>query len=306
MDTESIYITPLTLVEVEFRFTVQDIYGRKCPALIRYQYPLYFKDYFLRSELVLAQNGLVSLNPRFTKDTLYNSRKSKFVSKTKREYPRFWGNLLITFSPDYSSLPQEEIERLSKADKLKAVLVQLPVYVRYDGDLKNIMLSPQQYDYPLGEKWDEVIEEMLTLHKWVNKVITKPEYDRLWYAATLYHKSICIIDSVIVPKNYTVPASVSKNLVLEFKQYKSIPGTTKTYRIDAANTNTMTQKHIHVFYDGEQIYAMNVDGTPHDGSKCVLSKKDQKFLKDMGFTVPQDGILELYTFKDGSHTLLCD
>ena len=158
----------------------------------------------------------------------------------------------------------------------------------------------------IGEKWDEVIEEMLTLHKWVNKVITKPEYDRLWYAATLYHKSICIIDSVIVPKNYTVPASVSKNLVLEFKQYKSIPGTTKTYRIDAANTNTMTQKHIHVFYDGEQIYAMNVDGTPHDGSKCVLSKKDQKFLKDMGFTVPQDGILELYTFKDGSHTLLCD
>jgi hypothetical protein len=36
----------------------------------------------------------------------------------------------------------------------------------------------------------------------------------------------------------------------------------------------------------------NKDGSAHDGSKATLSKKEIKFLKSIGFTPPQDGILE--------------
>jgi hypothetical protein len=89
-----------------------------------------------------------------------------------------------------------------------------------------------------------------------------------------------------------VLVSETNDLLTEWEQYKTIPGTTYTYRYDSANTNTSTQDHIHVFYDGKQLFAINRDGTTHDGSKAQLSKKQIDFLKSKGFNVPQNGLLE--------------
>ena len=294
-----------TSVEVEFKFYVQDIHGRKCPALIRYQYPLWISDYFLRSEQILVNKGLAGYKPTFRKIVLYNSQIGDLVSRTIQDY-QYWGNLLITFNPDCSSLSLEDLERLTFDNKLKIFLIKLPLYVQYNGNRKELLIPHQNYDFPLGTKWDDVRFEITNLHKLIHNTFSKRGFNRLLNDAFLYYKSICVIDSVIVPESYTIPSQALENLVLEYNQYKNIPGTTKTYRIDPANTNTMTQKHIHVFFNGEQIYAMNVDGTPHDGSKCVLSKKDQEFLKKMGFAVPEGGILEMYTFCDGTQTLICD
>jgi hypothetical protein len=44
--------------------------------------------------------------------------------------------------------------------------------------------------------------------------------------------------------------------------------------------------------DGNQLYALNIDGTTHDGSKARLGTKELSFLKSIGFTPPKDGILE--------------
>ena len=145
-------------------------------------------------------------------------------------------------------------------------------------------------------------EKLLNLHKLVNNELPNRDFEHLWNEAFSFYSSFCIVDAIVVPENYIIPTCRSSELILEFKQYKNIPGTTKTYRIDAANTNTNTQKHIHVYFDGEQLYAINVDGTPHDGSKYKLSKKDQAFLRDMRFVVPENGILEMYFFKDKPNT----
>jgi len=84
-------------------------------------------------------------------------------------------------------------------------------------------------------------------------------------------------------------------LILEWEQYKNIPKTNFNYRYDTGNTNTKTSDHIHVFSKNNQIYAINIDGTPHDGSKARLGSKEVKFLKSIGFTPPANGLLEWIT-----------
>ncbi|MBK8949046.1 MAG: hypothetical protein IPM68_09375 [Flavobacteriales bacterium] len=85
-------------------------------------------------------------------------------------------------------------------------------------------------------------------------------------------------------------------LLLEYEQYKQIPKTNKWYRFDSGDTNTKTQDHVHVYQGkNKQLYAINQDGTPHDGSKAQLGKKEMRFLTSLGFTPPADGILEWIT-----------
>jgi|GEM_PF-4137684 len=305
MDTESIQITVHTPVEVEFKFFVKDLKGRNHPAIIRYHYPLFFKEYFSRAESILANTILEEFKPKLTYDTLYCFRKKAHVYNSIHGL-RFWDKLYITLNQDLSSLSLEEVGALSNEEKLKSTKVLLPLYVQYNGDRDYLLIPHQNYNYPIGSEWDDLIHVLLNLSKYVNGELSYRDYEQLCHEVCLYYSSFCIIDSIIVPEDYIIPIRVSNEIILEYKQYKNIPGTTKTYRIDAANTNTMTQKHIHVFYDGKQLYAINVDGTSHDGSKYILSKKDQSFLKDMGFTVPKDGILEKYSFQDGSLFLICE
>jgi len=85
---------------------------------------------------------------------------------------------------------------------------------------------------------------------------------------------------------------LEQELILEWEQYKKIPKTNLTYRYDTGNTNTKTKDHIHVFAKNNQLYAINIDGSAHDGSTAKLGSKEIKFLKSIGFTPPKDGILE--------------
>ncbi|GAB6057107.1 hypothetical protein JCM31598_02240 [Desulfonatronum parangueonense] len=49
-----------------------------------------------------------------------------------------------------------------------------------------------------------------------------------------------------------------------------IPGTKNSYRVDPENITTRTIKHSHVYAkpkgEGKFIYAVNIDGSGHDGS----------------------------------------
>lgn len=97
-----------------------------------------------------------------------------------------------------------------------------------------------------------------------------------------------------------------KNYILEYDTYKSFLPTKCVYRLDKANNAPGQQEHIHVYSDknhNHQLYAINIDGTPHDGSKYQLNKKHQIALRALGFTVPKDGLLEWIDF-DGYGLLL--
>lgn len=83
-------------------------------------------------------------------------------------------------------------------------------------------------------------------------------------------------------------------LLLEWEQYKKIPKTNLTYRYDTGQNRPGMEDHIHVYLGNSknQVYAINKSGSTHDGSKAQLGKKEIKFLKDLGFTPPPNGLLE--------------
>lgn len=101
------------------------------------------------------------------------------------------------------------------------------------------------------------------------------------------------IDAILVEENSEECQILQqRGLIVEHNVYKPFGKTTLTYRIDKGDGSPGHQTHIHVYSKSGQLYAMNIDGTTHDGSKAQLSKKAQKILLDLGFNVPKDGILE--------------
>ena len=294
MDTDRIQINIDTPVEVEFHFPIKDVSGKSHQAMIRYQYPLFVKDYFSRAESILANKVFEGIKIRLTKDTLYSSRKRWIIQKNTSGL-RFVGNVLVSINPSICDLSFEVIQTLSKDNQLKCYVLQLPLYVRFEGTRDELIFNNLSFDYPLTDEWHDIVSELSSLSKLINGQLSRNDWEKLW---SEINQSYYVVDSIILAEDYSIPNNIQDNLILEYKTYKEIPGTTKTYRIDPANTNTQTQKHIHVYFDGKQLYAMNVDGTPHDGSKYRLSKSDMRFLASLGFKVPENGILDAYLIKD--------
>lgn len=91
-----------------------------------------------------------------------------------------------------------------------------------------------------------------------------------------------------------------KQILLEFQTYKPIPGTKKSYRIDKECSFTHVQKHAHVYAKpngkGKELYAVNLDGSGHDGSKHTMEPYEIEFFKNLGFTIPDNGVIECRTY----------
>lgn len=87
------------------------------------------------------------------------------------------------------------------------------------------------------------------------------------------------------------------SLALEHHTYKNISGTKNSVRLDAQNTNTLTQRHAHVYAKpnggGKQLYSVNIDGSGHDGSSGnVIPASHAEYLRSLGFTIPVNLTLE--------------
>ena len=89
----------------------------------------------------------------------------------------------------------------------------------------------------------------------------------------------------------------AKQLLAEWSCFSLIPGTKNSYTEHPASTSTLTQKHAHVYAKpqggGKQLYAVNLDGSGHDGSEgSRISEKHAAYFRDLGYKVPENNILE--------------
>lgn len=86
-------------------------------------------------------------------------------------------------------------------------------------------------------------------------------------------------------------------LLYEHEIYKRIPGTQNSFRSDPGNTNTVTLRHSHVYAKpkgrGGQLYALNIDGSGHDGSSgMAIPATHADFFRSKGYAIPDTNILE--------------
>lgn len=67
--------------------------------------------------------------------------------------------------------------------------------------------------------------------------------------------------------------------------------------------NVQGQKHLHVYFKNNQIFALNADGSAHDKSHGVkIPGKVYKALSDIfpDFSLPDDRIIESFVLKENS------
>lgn len=83
--------------------------------------------------------------------------------------------------------------------------------------------------------------------------------------------------------------------VFEHQLYQPLTQKRYYYRMDKSNNAPSQQRHIHVYRDNRgkrQLFAMNVDGSSHDGSQYIIPKDLFAPLQKLGLTIPSGGVLE--------------
>lgn len=91
--------------------------------------------------------------------------------------------------------------------------------------------------------------------------------------------------------------------IAESADYQRVPKTQMSVRFDSGNTNTKTQDHAHVFArlngQGKQLFAVNIDGTGHDGSSgAPIPKRVGQFLQTKGYVIPVNFVVESMSLDD--------
>lgn len=187
---------------------------------------------------------------------------TKNICCCSNKFPYVWPN------PLFMKITKEQLEQLIRT-LVREVLAE---------ELEFRPLTDDEPDFPTFEEFKIYLKL---------KEIIDAHFDQ-------DQNEILMIDKIVLDSEDDFN-SLDNGLILEWQQYKQIPRTTLVYRLDKGNTNTKTQDHIHVYSKQNQLYAINKDGTPHDGSKAQIGKKEIDFLKKIGFTPPADGILEWIT-----------
>lgn len=119
-----------------------------------------------------------------------------------------------------------------------------------------------------------------------------------------------VVDDIIVTEN--VHRNLNRDgLILEAKTiFNPIPGVNHyTYRIDKQQGvgGPGRQRHIHIYYDGKEFFAMNADATAHDGCHQVkIPDELVPFLKKKNFPLPNNNIIEMRILDQDTQTLICE
>lgn len=119
-----------------------------------------------------------------------------------------------------------------------------------------------------------------------------------------------IVDDIIVTENVNQKLN-RDGLILEAKTiFNPISGVKHyTYRIDPqqGEGGPGRQRHIHIYYDGKELFAMNADATAHDGYHQVrIPDEVVPFLKKKNFPLPNNNIIEMRFYDQATQTLICE
>lgn len=124
--------------------------------------------------------------------------------------------------------------------------------------------------------------------------------EQLKEAISKYVLANVVVDDIIITEELYNRHNIDhEGFINETRQiFQSIPGTKYSYRIDPprGEPGPGNQRHIHVYArNGNQVYAMNLDGTAHDGCHKVQIPQDTtSLLVQKGFTLPPNNIIEFY------------
>lgn len=83
----------------------------------------------------------------------------------------------------------------------------------------------------------------------------------------LYSEVVIVDELILFTENEDAPLLDLPELIFEKEAGRSLKGTKYTYRIDnpRGEAGTGNQRHIHVLLKNKEVFAMNVDGSAHDG-----------------------------------------
>ncbi len=117
-----------------------------------------------------------------------------------------------------------------------------------------------------------------------------------------------VVDLVIVTEDVNNRINTD-GLILEAKDvFSPMPGVKNySYRIDSqlGDGGPGRQRHIHVYYRGNEVFAMNADATAHDGYHQVrIPDNVATFLSGKGFKIPANNIIELFQFPEEKMLLM--
>lgn len=119
-----------------------------------------------------------------------------------------------------------------------------------------------------------------------------------------------IIDSIIVTEQVNQSFKKERLILLESKNaFSPVPGVKHySYRIDKqqGDGGPGRQRHVHLYYNGKELFAMNIDASAHDGYHQVeIPKELNPFLVSKGFPIPSNNIIELRQYNSIGQ-LLCE
>lgn len=123
-----------------------------------------------------------------------------------------------------------------------------------------------------------------------------------------------VVDGIIIYDDIQLEGieGIHGELIVEKKdKFPQIPGTRYSFRKDKPRgiAGPGNQQHIHIYApDNTQLFAINIDGTAHDGCHAAkIPEEIAAFLISKGYKVPENRIIEWYPSQIGSEkSLLCD
>lgn len=136
----------------------------------------------------------------------------------------------------------------------------------------------------------------------------KQSYNRLFKALLREKVELSVLrnyylESILITEDVYNGIDNSGFIVEAKSTCGEIPGTKYSYRIDRpfGEQKPGNMKHIHILVKGKDMFAMNVDGTGHDGCHNVQIPQDvSDFMTKKGFQVPSSGIIEFYNVESSN------
>ena len=120
------------------------------------------------------------------------------------------------------------------------------------------------------------------------------------------HSETVVVDALILfiedEANHVPELDFSEesfiNLLEQKRTFIPVPGTKYLARIDPPRgiPSPGNLKHVHLYNRGRELFAMNVDGSAHDGYHNYVIPNNPRlmdFLRQKGFIIPKDNIIEI-------------